>query len=181
MMEEVNLARYFFFTWAGVFGIDRDNVRGALASIEYISGILSAGENKLLGIFPQGTMRHPDLRPLKLYSGVASIARKVGRCAIVPVAVRYDFGMDQAPDAFLRIGPPIMVDGDKSPINSRELTNLLTEALTSAADQLHFDVTAYDRAPYRRLMAGRGSINKMWDKVVRAANKVKKTIFRVAQ
>jgi 1-acyl-sn-glycerol-3-phosphate acyltransferase len=178
MMEEVNLARYFFFTWVGVFGIDRDNVRSALASIEYISEVLSEGENKLLCMFPQGTMRHPDLRPLKLYSGVATIARRVGRCAIVPAAVRYDFIMDQAPDAFLRLGPPILVDTEKSPVNSRELTERLTAALTTAADQLHADISAYNRAPYRRLMAGRGSINKIWDNAVKVAGRAKRVLFK---
>ncbi len=178
MMEEVNLARYFFFTWAGVFGIDRDNARSALASIEYISGILSEGKNKLLCMFPQGTMSHPDLRPLKLYSGVATIARRVGKCAIIPAAVRYDFIMDQAPGAFLRLGPPILVDTEKSPVNSRELTNRLTEALTMAADQLHADISAYNRAPYRRLMAGRGSVNKIWDDAVKMAGRAKNLLFK---
>jgi 1-acyl-sn-glycerol-3-phosphate acyltransferase len=167
MMEEVNLARYFFFTWVGVFGVDRDNVRSALASIGYISGVLSEGEGKMLCMFPQGTMRHPDLRPLKLYSGVATIARRVGRCAIVPAAIRYDFLMEQHPDAFLRLGPPIIVDTQRSPVNAKELTNNLTEALTAAADHLHVDVSAYNHAQYRRLMAGRGSINNLWDEVVR--------------
>jgi chlorobactene lauroyltransferase len=178
MMEEVNLARYFFFTWAGVFGIDRDNVRSALASIDYISRVLSEGENKLLCMFPQGTMRHPDLRPLKLYSGVATIARRVGRCAIVPAAVRYDFIMDQAPDAFLRLAPPILINAEKSTVNSKELTNRMTDALTTAADQLHADIIAYNRAPYRRLMAGRGSINKLWDDTVQAVGKAKDLIFK---
>jgi chlorobactene lauroyltransferase len=166
MMEEVNLARYFFFTWMGVFGVDRDNVRSALASIDYICGILRNGENKALFVFPQGTMRHPDLRPLKLYGGVAAIARKLGRCALVPVAIRYDFIMEQAPDVFLRVGAPILIDAEKVTYNSKELTNLLAESLTSLADRLHADVSAYDRQPYRRLISGRGSINSMWDRTL---------------
>jgi hypothetical protein len=123
----------------------------------------------MLCIFPQGTMRHPDLRPLKLYSGVAAIARKVGRCALVPVAVRYDFLMDQAPDAFLRLGASIMVDAQRSPVHARELTGTLTAALTAAADRLHADVRAYELASYRQLMSGRGSINKLWDRIVKTA------------
>jgi len=167
MMEEVNLARYFFFTWLGVFGVDRDDVRNALVSIDYISDILRDGENTALFVFPQGEMKHPDERPIKLYSGVATIARKVGRCALVPVAVRYDFIMEQAPDAFVRIGPPTLLDGENSPINAKELTNHLTDALTLVADQLHGDVSAYNRQPYRRLMSGRGSINRVWDNFLR--------------
>lgn len=178
MMEEVNLARYFFFTWMGVFGVDRDNVRNALASIEYISNILLEGENKALVMFPQGTMSHPDLRPLKLYSGVAAIARRVGRCDIIPVAIRYDFIMDQAPDAFVLVGPPILVDAEKSPIKARELTNHLTEVLTALADRLHADISAYNRQPYRRLMSGRGSINKVWDKLQYLLGRAKRIILR---
>jgi len=166
MMEDVNLARYFFFTWLGVFGVDRDNVRNALASIDYISDILRRGGNKALYLFPQGAMYHPDQRPLKLYSGVATIARKVGRCAIVPVAIRYDFIMEQAPGAFVRVGPPILVESEKSSINSRELTNRLTVVLTAAADRLHTDASEYNLSPYRRLISGRGSSNKLWDSVL---------------
>lgn len=167
MMEDVNLARYFFFTWLGVFGVDRDNVRNALASIDYISGILREGENKALYMFPQGAMHHPDERPLKLYSGVATIARKVGRCALVPVAIRYDFVMEQAPVAFIHVGQPIAVDADKSPVNAKVLVNLLIDALTADADRLHADVSTYNCQPYRRLMSGRGSSNKIWDNFLR--------------
>jgi chlorobactene lauroyltransferase len=178
MMEEINLARYFFFTWLGVFGVDRDNVHAALASIDYISNILREGKNKALFIFPQGTMRHPDQRPLKLYSGTAAIARKVGRCAIVPVAIRYDFMENQAPDAFLRLGSPIMVDAEKISYTSRELTNHLTDVLIALADRLHADVSAYNLRPYRRLMSGRGSVNKTWDELLRLLGRAKRIIIR---
>ena len=178
MMEEVNLARYFFFTWMGVFGVDRDNVRNALASIEYICGILREGRNKALFVFPQGTMRHADERPLQLYSGVATIARKLGRCAIVPVAVRYDFRMDQAPEAFLRVGAPIQIDTEKRPVNSKELMIKLTEVLTEEADKLHADVSTYALEGYRRLMSGRGSINKAWDAVIQLWGRARRLVSR---
>lgn len=173
MMEEANLARYFFFTWSGVFGIDRDNARLALASIEYISGILKEGQgaDKALWMFPQGTMRHPDARPLKLYSGIASIARRLGKCAVVPVAIRYDFIRDQAPDAFVYFGPPLLLDPTEKPINAKELTNQLTQAMTEAADKLHADISAYNRQSYRRVLSGRGSVNKIWDGVMKIMGK----------
>ncbi|MEO8288088.1 MAG: lysophospholipid acyltransferase family protein [Chloroflexota bacterium] len=179
MMEEANLARYFFFTWMGVFGVDRENVRSALASIEYISEVLSEGENRSLFMFPQGTMRHPDARPIKLYSGIATIARKVGKCAIVPMAIRYDFLMEQAPDAFVRLGAPVMVDTDKRPVNARELTNHLTDVLTKTADRLHADISAYNREPYRLVMSGRGSINKTWDGILKIVGKAKRALSGV--
>ncbi len=176
MMEEPNLARYWFFTWAGVFGIDRDDPRNALASIEYITGILAEGKNRTLWMFPQGTMRHPDERPLKLFGGVANIARRVGKCAIIPVAIRYDFMMEQAPDAYVRIGAPITFDPAENTVSSRQLTDQLREAMEAQADQLHAEISAYNKDGYRLILGGRGSINKKWDSVVRVFARVKRLV-----
>jgi chlorobactene lauroyltransferase len=176
MMEEPNLARYWFFTWAGVFGIDRDEPRNALASIEYITDILAKGKNRALWMFPQGTMRHPDERPLKLFGGVANIVRRIGKCAILPVAIRYDFMMDQAPDAFVRIGPPIVIDpGDSAP-GSRQLTEQLREAMEAQADRLHTEISAYNKVGYKLILVGRGSINRKWDNVLKLFGKVKRSV-----
>ena len=123
-------------------------------------------------------MRHPDVRPLKLYGGVAAIARKLGRCAIVPVAARYDFMMEQAPDAFMRVGAPILIEAGEVTYNAKELTNLLTAELTSLADRLHADVSAYDLKSYRRLMSGRGSINLMWDRLLQLARRARRLTMR---
>lgn len=175
MMEEPNLARYWFFTWAGVFGIERDDPRKALASIEYITRILREGRNKTLWMFPQGTMRHPDNRPLKLFGGVANIARRVGRCSIVPVAIRYDFMMDQAPDAYVRMGAPIMF-APQAEGGSRQLTDELREAMEVQADLLHAEISAYDRQGYKRVLSGRGSVNKVWDGVLRSVGRVRRKL-----
>lgn len=165
MMEEVHLARYAFFTWGGVFGIDRHDARKAIASIEYITGVLKETPNSALWMFPQGTMTHPEVRPLNVYGGAANIARRTGKCAIVPVALRYDFLMEQAPDAFARLGPPISFEPGS--VSSRELTARLTGAMTRTADELRADVLAYDTSSYRRIIAGKGSINRLWDRVVK--------------
>jgi chlorobactene lauroyltransferase len=181
MMEEANLKKFWFFTWVGVFGIDRDDARKALASIEYITGLLREEPGRALWMFPQGTMTHPDARPLKIYGGVANIARRLGRCAIVPVAIRYDFLMEQAPDAFVRIGRPIMLDTETERVTSRELTTRLTEGMAQTADDLRADVMAFNHEPgrmrpYRRLLQGRGSINQLWDSFLKTPGKVKSVI-----
>src|SRR5947207_2928655 len=54
MMEEASLKRVPFFTWTGVFGVDRDNPREALASIEYSFQLLAGGPGRAVWIFPQG-------------------------------------------------------------------------------------------------------------------------------
>jgi hypothetical protein len=163
MMEEAQLARYSFFTWAGAFGVDKHDAHNALESVRYITTIVSERPNSALWIFPQGEMSHPDARPIRAYGGAANIARRLGDCALVPVAFRYDFLREQAPDAFANVGAPLLVNWEKAqPVN---LTAHLTEALTSTADELHESVTLHNLVSYRRLLKGRASVNTNWDRV----------------
>ncbi len=172
MMEESNLARYPFLTWVGVFGVDRAYPRKALATIEYITSILSRKRGASLWMFPQGVITHPDSRPLKLYGGVANIVRRLERCAVLPVAMRYDFLMDQAPDAFIHIGAPILFDMRTQRASSRDITAHIEEALTATADRLHADVVACSTGEYGRALGGRGSVNKAWDGVLSVVARV---------
>jgi 1-acyl-sn-glycerol-3-phosphate acyltransferase len=181
MMEEVNLARYWFFTWIGVFGVDRDDPRRALASVEYTVQLLTEQQNRAIWMFPQGTITHPDARPLGLFGGVGHIVKRVGRCAIVPVALRYDFRMDQAPDAFARIGEPMVVDMKAERISAKDLTHSLDLAMSENDDRLHEDLLTSrmynDRLPgYRRILTGRGSANRLWDGALRAVGRARDAI-----
>lgn len=165
MMEEAHLAGVPFMTWAGVFGIDRHDPRKALASIEYIVDILKRRHGTALYIFPQGTITHPDRRPLGLYGGAGNIARKVGRCAVLPIAVRYEFLLEQAPDIFVRIGAPLRFDMQRERLSSAEINALIENAMSDAADSLHADIVAGDLEAYRRVLRGRGSVNRAWERV----------------
>jgi chlorobactene lauroyltransferase len=164
MMEERQLARYSFFTWIGAFGVVKEDARSALASISYISEVLTSERGASLWIFPQGEMAHQDARPISLFGGAARVARQVGRCALVPVALRYDFLREQAASAFARIGPPILVAEDAS-LSVKELTRLLEADLTLVADKLRDDAYAYRLRGYKRILKGRGSVNDRWDRV----------------
>jgi len=172
MMEEVNLARYPFFTWIGVYGVDRDDPRKALASIEYTVQLLTEQPNRAVCIFPQGTITHPDTRPLGIFGGVGHIAKRLGKCAIVPVALRYDFRMDQAPDAFAMVGPPICLDNSIERFSAKEITEQLEHVMSENDDALHADLMKSamynDRLRgYKRIRAGRGSSSKAWDSFLR--------------
>jgi 1-acyl-sn-glycerol-3-phosphate acyltransferase len=173
MMEEASLARFPFFTWVGVFGVDRDDPRSALASVEYSVRLLTARPGRALWIFPQGTITHPDKRPPGIYGGVGNIARRVGRCAVVPVALRYEFRLEQAPVAFARFGPPLRVNLTKIRLTSRQITVLTEAAMARTDDALHADLVAGNLGHYRRVLTGRSSVNRVWDSVLRLANRVK--------
>lgn len=178
MMEEVHLAGVPFMTWAGVFGIDRHDPRKALASIEYIVGILAERPNAALYIFPQGTITHPDRRPLGLYGGVGNIARKLPACAVLPVAVRYEFLLEQAPDIFVRIGAPLRFDMERERLSSAQVHARIEAAMTDTADRLHTDIVAGNLQSYRRVLRGRGSVNRAWERVRGAVGRVRALLPR---
>lgn len=178
MMEESNLARYPFLSWVGVFGVDREDPRRALASIEYITGILAEQKGASLWMFPQGAITHPDSRPLKLYGGVANIVRRLERCAIVPVAMRYEFLLDQAPSAFIRIDTPVLFDMRARRLSSRDINARLEAVLTATAAMLHTDLVDGNTAAYRRALGGRGSVNKVWDGVLGIVGRVRNALHR---
>jgi len=176
MMEDHQLARYFFFTWAGVFGVNRDDPRKAFASIEYITHILEQEPGAVLWMFPQGRMVHPEMRPLGIYGGAANIARRLEKCLLVPVAIRYEFIMDQAPDVYVRVGRPLLISAENM-LSAKDLTVRLDEAMTRTADELRSDIASHNLKAYRRVLSGRGSVNKLWDGVLKRAGKAKK-LFR---
>lgn len=171
MMEQERLDSTFFFTWVGVFGINRESPRSAVASLQYIAEVLAEKPGRALWMFPQGMVRHADYRPVELYNGAANIARRLGKCALVPVAARYDFLEQQAPDAFVRVGPPSFVDAEREPINQKELTERVAAAMTAELDTLHAHVTNYDLSSYRKLLSGRASIDQVWDGALKAAGR----------
>ena len=172
MMDARSLRAYRFFTWIGVFGIDRDDPRAALASIEYIAGLLGAAPNRAVWMFPQGTITPPDRRPLGLYPGVAHIARRLPACAIVPVAWRMAFRYEQRAEVFIRVGAPLAVAEGRR-VASRELTRQLDAALVAEDDRLRADLTNQPLdvplPGYVPLLQGRPSANRLWEQVQAAA------------
>jgi 1-acyl-sn-glycerol-3-phosphate acyltransferase len=160
MMEEPELRRYRFFTWAGCFSVDRADPRSAARSVAYISRLLAARRTRALVIFPQGALAPNDRRPLEVYAGAARIARRAGGATLWPVALRYEFRGEQRPEAFIRAGPPHYAPADA---DARALTAEVAQRLTAAADALRDEVTAGDLTGYHVLLRGRAGVNRLWD------------------
>jgi chlorobactene lauroyltransferase len=162
MMEEANLRRYRFFTWAGCFSVDREHGRAALESISYAAHLLKERPGRAIWIFPQGEIVPNDRRPLHCYPGVGHLLRRIGAARCYPVAIRIEYGGEQRPDAFISIGPvhELCVAADSRP---RDLTACLVADLTAELDQLRDDVLAGNPAGFVTLLYGRRSMNRLYD------------------
>jgi chlorobactene lauroyltransferase len=164
-MEEKNLKRYRFFTWAGAFGVDRDDGRAALGSLAYAAATLKAQPGRGVFIFPQGTMTPNERRPLQFYSGVAHLARRIGQVRLVPIALRYEFMQEQRADAFISIGAARTVANLATP-QMRTLTNDLAATLTAELDALSADIVAERLADFHTIMRGGGGIDRVFDRAM---------------
>ena len=178
MMEERNLKRYRFFTWAGCFGVNRDDARAAIASLDYAAELLRGHPERGMYIFPQGTMVPNERRPLHLYSGVARLAQRVGAVRVVPVAMRYSFLQEQRPDIFISIG----VGRDVSATDtSRALTAWLGSAITSELDALTADVTAERLDGFTTVLRGKGGIDRIFDQLASRGRRESRRLTQTEQ
>lgn len=160
MMEEPQLRRYRFFQWCGCFSVDRHDPREAMRSVAYAAYLLR-GSERLVWIFPQGEFRPNDRRPLDTYPGAAHVARRAGLVRCVPVALRYEFLSEQRPEALIRIGAPHIVEGG----DVRALHAEMDRRLLAEVDSLRDDVISGAVARYETILAGRASVNVLWDRV----------------
>ncbi len=102
-------------------------------------------------------MTPQDKRPLVFYSGISKIAERAGKVQIIPVAIRYEFLMEQRPEVFISIGSPVdFTAGNKN--FTKELEQLMTKLL----DNLKNDVTN-GTGKLEIVFTGKSSRNKSFD------------------
>ncbi len=167
MMEEPQLARYGFFRWCGAFGVDRHDPRHGLRSIAYAAKLLTERTQRVVWIFPQGEITPNDKRPLRTFAGAAHIVKRVtqeGETAVrcIPMALRFEFGAEQRPEALLRLGPAHLVAGKVEP---KALHREMDQRLQAEMDALYADTISGATARYRTIFRGRQSVNVVWDEV----------------
>jgi len=171
IMEERNLKRYRFFTWVGVFSVDRDDARSAITSLNYAAEILNGAPGRGLYIYPQGTMVPNERRPLDFFSGIAHLASKInGDVRLVPIAIRYQFLQEQRPEVFIHVGKARIISPDQR-IKAHQLTEELRLTLTADIDQLTADVIAEHTSDFRTIMAGQGGVDRTLDRLLLRGNR----------
>jgi 1-acyl-sn-glycerol-3-phosphate acyltransferase len=157
MMDIEQMRKYPFFKYIGVFSVDRSNPSSALQSIEYAASLLK-NKKRSLWIFPQGEMAPQDKRPLDFFRGISKLTEKTGPLNIVPVALRYEFLMEQRPEIFISISKPV---SDHS--SYKALTAKLEKELTEELDKLRNDIVNGDTACFETVFCGQNSRNKTFD------------------
>jgi 1-acyl-sn-glycerol-3-phosphate acyltransferase len=162
MMEKRQLDRYRFFRWIGAFPVVREDPREAWRSVRYAASLFST-PGRAVWIFPQGEIRPAGTRPLGFSTGIGHLVRMVGRVQAVPIAFRYEFRLEQRPDCFVAIGPPVFFDTGAMP---REATALLERVMTDLLDRLQTSVHDSHGGGFTPVLTGRSSMNASFDRAL---------------
>ena len=119
MMLERELLKYPFFSRIGAFGIDPDNPKGILHTLQYTVEVMNApGDNgkPLVCIFPQGKLRPWARRPLDYKRGIDWIIEKhQGNINVVPLAMRAEYLGQQHPEVFFLFGKSYLFNAENFP------------------------------------------------------------------
>lgn len=144
LMDADNLRKLPFFGWLGAVPLDRGHPKKAIKDLRASAALLQR-PNQAMWIFPQGRLYPPELRPLRLQSGVAMLAR-ASKARVVPVSFSYPFREAPQPAAVVSFGAPL--DADSS---GKALLLALEEALVEGLAS-HTAFAAGDTAGFETLI-----------------------------
>lgn len=159
MMDFEQMKKYKFFRRIGVFSVNRENPEEAAQSVNYAVNLLK-NSNRVLWIFPQGIMQPNDFRPITFYKGVSKIANDSGEVNLIPIALRYEFLMEQRPELFISIGK---VNRNNPGEDIKNLTLQLNNLLLTELELLKANVTGLELENFNTILQGKNSRNKTLD------------------
>lgn len=129
LMDAGNLRKLPFLGWIGGFGVERGDKEDGARVVNYAASLLDRSGRAVV-MFPQGAERPVTERPIVFRPGVARIALSAPAAAVVPVALRYEMGKHELPEARVMFGAPVERRGDEA-----SLTSAISAAVTELLDE----------------------------------------------
>ena len=162
-MEAAALARYRFMRRLGVFGVERDSPRDAVAFLRTAGAVLAAPSHMLWMNAPSRFMDVRE-RPVPVAPGLVRLAELAPRARFLPLALEYPFWSERAPEMLAGFGPPLE-GAALAALPRGERAAALAQALEAVMDRLAGDAMARDPARFRPLLRGRpgmGGLYQHW-------------------
>jgi len=150
MMEEKQLKKLRLFRKLGAFSVVRENNREALKSINYAIQILEQNPIRTLWIFPQGEISPNDARPLRFYNGLARIIKRLEKCSVISLAMRYEFLGEYKPDIFVKIEKVDLSAADLK-LKPQEISDILAVKLSDNLDELKTEIVNVNCSNFERI------------------------------
>ncbi|WP_263383277.1 lysophospholipid acyltransferase family protein [Granulicella arctica] len=153
-MDAEALRRYPILKRLGIFPIEMKTMRGAAQFLRLGEAILQQGG--ALWVTPEGRFTDARQRPLLFKPGLAALANRMakrsGRCTLIPLAIEYPFWNERLPDTLLYVGSAVQVSNAS---NLEEVQGQLIAGLESAMNTLKELAVSRDASRFATLLGGR--------------------------
>ena len=130
-----------------MFPVEISSARGAVKFLRTGEAILNDGG--VLWITPQGQFSDVRERPIVFKPGMAALAARVPRCAVLPLAIEYVFWNERTPEVLLSFGEPVLVGDGES---ADELEPRLITALESVMAELQLRSATREAQQFERVL-----------------------------
>ncbi len=155
------VAKYKFFERLGFFGIDGKTRSGAAKFLRIGEAVLSRPDGAFW-VTPQGAFTDVRTRPVVIEPGVGHLAHRLGRFAMLPLALEYTFWNERYPEAFACFGHPVLVENGRA-ARAAEWNLIFSSALESTQIALSERVPCRDSKLFEPLLAGNAGVGGVYD------------------
>jgi 1-acyl-sn-glycerol-3-phosphate acyltransferase len=162
-MEATALGRYGFMRRLGVFGVEQQSARGAVAFLRTAKDVLAA-PGSMLWMNAPGRFMDVRERPVPIALGLARLAELAPSARFLPMALEYPFWAERAPEMLCAYGPAL--DGTALAALPRAIRGeALARALEATMDRLAADALARDPDRFHAILSGKegmGGVYERW-------------------
>ncbi len=155
------LAKYRFFERLGFFGIDPSTRAGAARFLRIGEAALSRTDGAFW-VTPQGEFTDVRRHPVVTAPGVGHLARRLGRFAMLPLALEYTFWNERFAEAFACFGHPVLAESGQSR-SADEWNVTFSAALEATVDALARQVQLRDATLFEPLISGSAGVGGIYD------------------
>ena len=163
-MEQRSFERYGVFRRMGVFGVALDRPAGARRFLDVSDRALSI-PNGMMWINAEGAFTDTRVRPVVLRPGVAHLARRRPDAVLLPMAIAVEFWEESRPEALVRFGQPVTLDGLHA---VGDIAARLATELERTMDKLALDSMSREPGRFTTLVSGRAGADRIYDNWRRA-------------
>ncbi|MFT8244808.1 lysophospholipid acyltransferase family protein [Roseomonas sp. BN140053] len=168
-MDAAALTRYRFMRRIGVFGIETETPRGAVAFLRTAGQVLAAPGHALWMNAP-GRFQDVRERPVGIAPGLVRLPEIAPGARFLPLALEYPFWTERKPEMLAAFGTPI-TGAELLALDRAARAERLRDALTDTMDRLAADALSRDPERFAVLLQGRegmGGIYELWRRALAA-------------
>lgn len=167
MVHESMLAGFPILDKTGCYSVDESDPLDVARSLKYTKDLLTQKPNRALWLFPQGTIKPNDTRPLNFQNGLALLVRSMETVRLVPVAFRYEFLLNSKPEAFVSFGKPFIFNRELK-LNTRALTKQFENNVEQELNYLQQDIVNQTTQDFSLIIRSKGIfVTRVYTKTTR--------------